>query len=502
MLSTVPSAPPYFLLLGGVVFVALTFFLNRRNKSPLPLPPGPPPLPLIGNVLDFPKQHLGREVRSISEKYGDVAYMNVFGQSVIVVNSYETAHELFEKRSKNYSDRPHSAMINLTKLDWMFVFKEYGPEWRKYRRELHTSFVPGVTPRYHQVQRQITRELLRNLLDTPADFSAHIEFSFAAVVLRITYGLDAAQGERKYYKLVDRLATIAGEVATPGRHIVEALPSSVLRLPSWFPGTGFKKLASGWKEEVVTIRDYLYDAAKETMKANGERESIITKLAEENVEEALARNVAATIYAAGADTTNASVHAFMFAMAMHPEAQCKAQAELDAVIGPERLPDFSDQSALPYVSALVKEVMRWHVVGPLSIPRRSVDDDEFRGYFIPKGSVIIPNQWAMSRDPVQYPDPERFYPERFLIDGKLNPHVRDPASFVICPGRHFGETGLFITCAYILHTLVVSAPLDEHGVPKKLELKINNLAVSRLEPFECRITARNAQMEALVRNDS
>lgn len=88
--------------------------------------------------------------------------------------------------------------------------------------------------------------------------------SFAAVVLRIVYGLDPEQGERKYYKLVERLATIAEDISTPGRHIVEAFPS-MQRLPSWFPGTGFRQLAATWKAEIASIRDYLYDSAKEMM---------------------------------------------------------------------------------------------------------------------------------------------------------------------------------------------------------------------------------------------
>lgn len=88
--------------------------------------------------------------------------------------------------------------------------------------------------------------------------------SFAAVVLRIVYGLDPEQGERKYYKLVERLATIAEDISTPGRHIVEAFPS-MQRLPSWFPGTGFMQLAATWKAEIASIRDYLYDSAKEAM---------------------------------------------------------------------------------------------------------------------------------------------------------------------------------------------------------------------------------------------
>ncbi|KAI0657965.1 cytochrome P450 [Cubamyces menziesii] len=495
--------PWLYLLIPTAVYIIWQALRSRRSTHP-PLPPGPRPLPLLGNALDFPRKHLGRDFRHLSERYGDVVYLKVLGQSVILVGSYEVACELLEKRSLNYSGRPQSVMVNLTNLDWIFVFMNYGPEWRAYRRELHNAFVPEMMARYHPFQLQIARELLFNLLTTPADFSAHIKFSFAAVILRVVYGLDAKQGDGKYYKLVERLATIAEDISTPGRHLVEAFPS-MQRLPSWFPGTDFRQLASAWKHEIASIRDYLYDSAKEALLSGGVKQSVITRLMEDNAGEAMSRNVTATIYAAGADTTNASVHAFVLAMAMFPEAQRKAQAELDAVVGPDRLPDFSDMNALPYVTALVKEVLRWHVVAPIGVPHRSVADDELNGFHIPGGSIVIPNQWAMSRDPTQYPDPETFNPDRFLKNGQLNPDVRDPASYVfgfgrrICPGRHFAEISMMITCASILHAFAISPPLDEQGKPKTLTLNINNLAVSHPKPFECRIVSRNAHMEELVR---
>ena len=80
-------------------------------------------------------------------------------------------------------------------------------------------------------------------------------------------------------------------------------------------------------------------------------------------------------------------------MAMYPEAQRRAQEELDHVVGPDRLPDFSDRKRLPYLTALLKELLRWHVVTPISVPHRAVADDEYRGWYIPAGSVITVNAW-------------------------------------------------------------------------------------------------------------
>ena len=90
--------------------------------------------------------------------------------------------------------------------------------------------------------------------------------------------------------------------------------------------------------------------------------------------------------------TNASVHAFVLAMAKFPEVQKKAQAELDAVIGPGRLPQMSDMDSLPYMKALIHEVVRWHVVAPIGVPHRSEQDDEYNGYFLPGGSIVMVNQ--------------------------------------------------------------------------------------------------------------
>ena len=89
------------------------------------------------------------------------------------------------------------------------------------------------------------------------------------------------------------------------------------------------------------------------------------------------------------------MQAFFLAMVMCPDVQRRAQAELDTVVGSERLPDFTDRSRLPYVEAVVKECLRWHNVATLGVPHLSSEDIELNGYFIPKGSSLIPNTWCV-----------------------------------------------------------------------------------------------------------
>jgi cytochrome P450 len=122
-------------------------------------------------------------------------------------------------------------------------------------------------------------------------------------------------------------------------------------------------------------------------------------------------------------------------MALHPTVVKKAQEELDRVVDKGQLPTFSDRGDLPYIDAVVKEVLRWNPPFPISLPNRVTQDDVYRGYFIPAGATVIQNIWAVCRDPNIYPDPETFNPDRFLKDGKINPLVLNPEDGVFGTGR-------------------------------------------------------------------
>jgi len=122
-------------------------------------------------------------------------------------------------------------------------------------------------------------------------------------------------------------------------------------------------------------------------------------------------------------------------MALNPEVVEKAQEELDRVVGKDRLPEYSDREDLPYIDAVVKEVLRWNPPTPIAFPVKTTQDDVYRGYFIPAGATVIGNIWAVFRDPNIYPDPEAFNPGRFLKDGKIDPLVFNPEDRVFGSGR-------------------------------------------------------------------
>ncbi|KAI0064183.1 cytochrome P450 [Artomyces pyxidatus] len=161
--------------------------------------------------------------------------------------------------------------------------------------------------------------------------------------------------------------------------------------------------------------------------------------------------------------------ASMLAFVFYPSAQKRAQAELDRVVGRGRLPTFEDQPLLPYVSAVCRELLRWHVIVPLSIAHSPTKDDIYDRMFIPKGTPMLMNAWAILHGPEVYPasDPEGFKPERFLTtEGALNDDDVQGAFGLrrrSCVRLHFANSMLWIMVASVLATFDVTKTKDGRG---------------------------------------
>ncbi|KAF5313822.1 hypothetical protein D9619_013035 [Psilocybe cf. subviscida] len=488
---------------------------RRRNPSRLPPPPGPKGYPLIGNIFDMPTSQQWRTYADWAKVYGDVFSFKVLGQRIIVLNSLEAAQELFEKRSSNYSDRPRMPMM-LELMDFGYIFSliPYGQWWRRHRRSFKEHFHANAVWKYQHVQARETRAFLNKLLQSPERFILHIRETLASSIMSIAYGVKIKGSDDPY--IVNAEESIKGMAiaGVPGSFLVDLIPA-LKHVPGWLPGAGFKEKAAYWAQVNHNVVDLPFNRVVQEMKEGVASPSLAATLiaalpeVDEKLlieETKLAKNVAAVAYLAGADTTLSSLQTFFLAMAMYPKVQGKAQAELDAVIGSQRLPEFSDRPSLPYVNALVKETMRWQLVGPLAIAHMATDDDVYEGYFIPKGTIIIGNAWAILHDERVFKDPEEYRPERYLKDGQLNPSVRQPEASAfgfgrrICPGRFYSDNTLFSMVSSILHAFNITPGLDEKGEPAQLSNKMTSGLLSYPEPFMVNIKPRSDSAESLIRD--
>ncbi|XP_049964331.1 probable cytochrome P450 304a1 [Schistocerca serialis cubense] len=148
-------------------------------------------------------------------------------------------------------------------------------------------------------------------------------------------------------------------------------------------------------------------------------------------------------------------------VARHPEAQRRAQLELDSVVGNSRLPNLNDRLHLPYTEAILRETMRMQTLLPIGIPHAATENTTLQGYSIPKGTVVIANLWSMHMDKSVWGDPENFRPERFLnSDGTLcTKDLTLPFSTGkrVCPGETFARQNMFLMLATLLQNFSVRA---------------------------------------------
>jgi cytochrome P450 len=208
------------------------------------------------------------------------------------------------------------------------------------------------------------------------------------------------------------------------------------------------------------------------------------------------KKTATTAMIGAYETTTSTLMAFALAMVSYPDVQRRAQAEINSVIGRDRLPIFEDRASLPYVESILRETLRWQPVGPLGIPHATSSDDTYNGYFIPKRTTVIYNIWGISRDEKRYPDASRFMPERFL-NGNGALIDDNPAEYVFgsgrraCPGRYTVDASLWSAIATMLATVEFSFAKDDQGKMIDFTPQFATGLAHSVTVFPCNISPRS-----------
>ncbi|KAF9020326.1 cytochrome P450 [Hymenopellis radicata] len=490
------------LYIDYILFLAAFYFLWRiLNRPSLSLPPGPRGYPIIGNVLDMPQSKPWEMFGQWGDRWvRDINSVTVFGKPFIILNSYRTAYALLDKRSLIYSDRPKLVMAGQM-MGWgeIIGLLPYGEEFRSHRKMFHSLFGSKATiRRFYPMEELEAKNFMRRLFDTPHNRVAHIRQEVAALVLRITYGYEVLHEGDEMVKLVNNAMEELSVASTPGAFLVDFIPM-LKSLPDWFPGAGFKRTAKMWAKDLEDMINVPFEHVKAEMARGQALDSFVSGILQQgdSVSEHDLKWTAGAIYAAGGDTTVAALDAFFLLMVLNPEVQKKAQEELDLVLGGDRLPTYNDMDDLPYITALCKEVVRFHPVAPIGIPHFTTEDDIFEGHYIPKGSMVISNIWKMTHDPNVYKNPMQFDPTRFMGE---NPE-QDPreVSFGfgrrVCPGRLLAQSTIFIVCAMALSLFDIRKVKGEEPT-----FSIEHGSVSHPTPYNCTFTPRSSRAVELLQS--
>lgn len=493
------------------VFLALLAYLLRRlallRTSSLPLPPGPRGLPIVKNLFDWPKSKEWETLAQWAQQYGDMVHVNIAGKHIVAVNSVDLAIDLLQVKGAIYSDRPSlyvaGELIGFNKITALMNHdKKLKESRRMFVQEIGTKQASARFEAMMQthIQRFIDGLLADPKFDTP--FFVRLFTLTSGMILEATYGYDIHDHQDKLLSLGLQTVKDITISSRPGAYIIDIFPWIDRVIPNWFPFTGYRKEIIEARKRFEEFRDTPFSYVENHISTNEvvQRSFVARQLQSQALtaeQQDNLRNTAATSFGAGSDTTVGAMNHFFFFMTKYPMVQAKAKEEIDRVVGNSRLPSLSDQADMPYVNALIKEILRCGPIAPMGMAHQLCVDDVHNGMLIPKGSVIIPNIWMMSRDERYYKNPLAFDPTRFLGD---KPEM-DPSTFLfgfgrrICTGRVFANQSLFLAVTALLAALRISKQTDESGaeIEPSMNYHIEGLNM-HLGPFAMKVEARYPQL--------
>lgn len=417
-------------------------------------------LPIIGIALDLPDKWVWLKFHEYIAEYGPLLKLNIMGQTHILLGSERIVEDLIKRRGMLYSDRPQTPAVSLLSQDLHVLMFPEGERLRTARRFLSHVLTRSAASQYEPYQWLETYRMVIDLISTPSKAVEIFEHWSLAMGSRMLYGLAMPSHDGEQKEMVDCETTFEA-VLVPGAFLVDILP--YLRF--------LPEIVTPWKRWLrqMSRRDEafyykMWNRTRDDLDSGRDVPSW-TRLCIEDLREGKGRigdmtelevvHLMGVTYTAFG-TTYANLLNLLLAIVRHPECWQRVQKEMDEVVGVARLPTLDDLPRLPKLRAMLCEVTRVWPVTPAGVPHRLVKDDVYAGYHLPAGSVVHLVTWSCGRDPVQYPDPDTFNPDRWL-DPKF-PTYKEPlteyptlsntlmfgAGRRQCPGMVVGSRNVYI----------------------------------------------------------
>ncbi|KAG7451288.1 cytochrome P450 [Guyanagaster necrorhizus] len=392
------------LLASGVLLLYCLFYLSRKRRC-VPLPPGPKGLPLIGNLWNISTEYPWITYARWATIYGDVLYLDTPGNPTVVLNSAQAAADLFERRSRNYSDRPELD----TSADVSPIFS--------------TPCSSGLLFRGNE-----SNICLQQLHKSPDALVRHVRHHSGSIIMKTVYGYVGNPNGNRFVELVDRSLESIRIIGNVGSFLVDYIPDFP-PYEGWILGAKFVSLADVWRKDVEDMKEGPFKYALESL-VNGLAPSSfvsvnLKKMKEtgtsENVTQLeIIRNTAGVAFA-GVDT--ACFHLCASFTEVSLIAEKTVSVVLSAILAFVLYPE------LPDVDAILLEALRWNPVLPRGIAHRSIKGDVYRGHYILAGATVIGNVWTIPHDERDYPNPLVFNPDRFMSEDWKEPQPEPIAAF-------------------------------------------------------------------------
>nr|AKH61444.1 CYP76AD1/P450 tyrosinase/Venus yellow fluorescent protein fusion protein [Expression vector pWCD2470] len=480
----------------AILFISFHFIkLLFSQQTTKLLPPGPKPLPIIGNILEVGKKP-HRSFANLAKIHGPLISLRLGSVTTIVVSSADVAKEMFLKKDHPLSNRtiPNSVTAGdhhkLT-MSWLPV----SPKWRNFRKITAVHLLSPQRLDACQTFRHAKVQQLYEYVQECAQKGQAVDIGKAAfttslnLLSKLFFSVELAHHKshtsQEFKELIWNIMEdigkpnyadyfpILGCVDPSG--IRRRLACSFDKLIAVFQGIICERLAPDSSTTTTTTTDDVLDVLLQLFKQNELTMGEINHLLVD-------------IFDAGTDTTSSTLEWVMTELIRNPEMMEKAQEEIKQVLGKDKQIQESDIINLPYLQAIIKETLRLHPPTVFLLPRKADTDVELYGYIVPKDAQILVNLWAIGRDPNAWQNADIFSPERFIgceIDVKGRDFGLLPfgAGRRICPGMNLAIRMLTLMLATLLQFF--NWKLEGDISPKDLDMDEKfGIALQKTKPLK------------------
>nr|XP_020019993.1 cytochrome P450 2C18-like isoform X5 [Castor canadensis] len=392
----------------------LSFWKQSSGRGKLP--PGPTPLPLIGNVLQIDFKDVSKSLTNFSKVYGPVFTLYFGMKPTVVVHGYEAVKEALDDLGEEFSGRSTFPIIDRTNRGLGVIFSN-GKKWKELRRfSLMTlrNFGMGKRSIEERIQEEAFSlvEELRKTNGSPCDPTFVLGSAPCNVICSIIFQNRFDYKDQNFLNLMGKF------------------------------NENFKILNSPWMQE----------------KHNWESEFTIESL----------MATVTDLFIAGTETTSTTLRYGLLLLLKHPDVRAKVQEEIERVIGRNRSPCMQDRSQMPYTDAMVHEIQRYINLIPNNVPHAAIRNIRFRNFVIPKGMNLITSLTSVLHDDKEFPNPEMFDPGHFLDESgnfkKSDYFMPFSIGKRMCVGEGLARMELFLFLTTILQNFNLKSLIDSKDI--------------------------------------
>ncbi|XP_067416388.1 cytochrome P450 2F3-like isoform X1 [Emydura macquarii macquarii] len=486
------------ILLVTCVSCLLLFLNGKGQKNRGHLPPGPRPLPLLGNLLQLDTKDMVKSLLTLSERYGPIFTIHLGPRPCVVLCGYQAVKEALVDQAEEFSARGDVPVVFRFTQGNGIVFSN-GEKWKVLRRfalQTLSNFGTGKRSLEERIQEE-SRCLVQELAQTqaaPFDPTFLISRAVANVICSIVFGDRFDYEDRNFLTLVGLINQIFHLLSSPWGQMYNLFPGPMFYLPG--PHNRIF-------ENLEQLRLFVSEQVKmhqESFDPNCPRDFIdcfLLRMEQENQDplsyfhmETLVMTTHNLFFAATETTSTTLRYGFLILM-KYPEVQAKVQAEINWVIGRHRSPCVEDRAHMPYTDAVIHEVQRFSDVLPMGAPHAVTRETQFRDFLLPKGTNVIPLLFSVHYDPTQFKDPTTFDPAHFLDERggfrKNDAFMAFSAGKRVCLGEVLARMELFLFFTAVLQRFTLT-PLTH---PEEIDLSpLMNSVGTVPHPYEFRAIPR------------